>query len=121
MLQYQFRMGQWKKFAASIVGLVRGLGLTNHKVIKSFDFSHSYTDEGIAYEIKDDEQRALAAYKQALEIDSRYLRALDRLGKLQMQRKDYNDARATYKKILRIVPGSVEAKYQLMWLEKSGF
>ena len=68
-----------------------------------------YTDEGIAYEIKDDEQRALAAYKQALEIDSRYLSALDRLGKLQMQRKDYNDARATYKKILEIVPDSVEA------------
>ena len=42
----------------------------------------------------------------------------DGFGKLQMQRKDYNDARATYKKILRIVPDSVEAKYQLMWLEK---
>ena len=121
MLQNQFRMGQWKKLAASIVVLVLGFGLTHHKVIKPFYFSHSYTDEGIAYEIKDDEQRTLAAYKQALEIDStRYLRALDRLGKLQMQRKDYNDARATYKKILEIVPDSVEAKYQLMWLKKSG-
>ena len=120
MLQNQFRMGQWKKLAVSIVVLVLGFGLTHHKVIKPFDFSHSYTDEGIAYEIKDDEQRALAAYKQALEIDPRYLRALDRLGKLQMQRKDYNDARATYKKILEIVPDSVEAKYQLMWLLKSG-
>jgi hypothetical protein len=40
------------------------------------------------------------------------------LGKLKMQRKHYIDARATYKKILRIVPDSVEAKYQLMWLEK---
>jgi tetratricopeptide (TPR) repeat protein len=116
MLQNQFRMGQWKKLAASAIVLVLGFGLTHHKVIKPFDFSHSYTDEGIAYEIKDDEQRALAAYKQALEIDPRYLRALDRLGKLQMQRKDYNDARATYKKILEIVPDSVEAKYQLMWL-----
>ena len=121
MLQNQFRMGQWKKLAASAIVLVLGFGLTHHKVIKHFDFSHSYTDEGIAYEIKDDEQRALAAYKQALEIDSRYLRALDRLGKLQMQRKDYNDAHATYKKILEIVPDSVEAKYQLKWLEKSGF
>ena len=45
----------------------------------------------------------------------------DGLGKLQMQRKDYNDAHATYKKILEIVPDSVEAKYQLKWLEKSGF
>lgn len=37
--------------------------------------------------MQDDEQGALAAYVQALEIDPKYLRALDRLGKLQMQRK----------------------------------
>ena len=51
MLQNQFRIGQWKKLAASIVVLVMGFGPTHHKVIKPFDFSHSYTDEGIAYEI----------------------------------------------------------------------
>ena len=57
---------------------------------------------------------------QALEIDPKYLRGLDRLGKLQMQRKDYNEARTTYRKILEIAPDTVEAKYQLMWLEKKG-
>ena len=58
---------------------------------------------------------------QALEIEPKYLRALDRLGKLQMQRKDYNEARTTYSKILEIAPDSVEAKYQLMWLEKKAY
>jgi hypothetical protein len=42
----------------------------------------------------------------------------DGFGKLKMQCKYYNDARETYKNILRIVPDSAEAKYQLMWLEK---
>jgi tetratricopeptide (TPR) repeat protein len=120
MLQKQFRMGQWEKLAASFVILVLGFMLVHQQIIKPFDFSHSYTDEGVAYEIKDDEQGALAAYVQALEIDPKYLRALDRLGKLQMQRKDYNEARTTYSKILEIAPDSVEAKYQLMWLEKKG-
>ncbi len=87
MLQKQFRMGQWEKLAASFVILVLGFMLVHQQIIKPFDFSHSYTDEGVAYEIKDDEQGALAAYVQALEIDPKYLRALDRLGKLQMQRK----------------------------------
>jgi len=115
-----FNMGQWEKLAASFVILVLGFMLVHQQIIKPFDFSHSYTDEGVAYEIKDDEQGALAAYVQALEIEPKYLRALDRLGKLQMQRKDYNEARTTYSKILEIAPDSAEAKYQFMWLEKKG-
>ena len=100
--------------------MLLGFGLVHQQIIKSFDFSHSYTDEGIAYEIKKDEQRALAAYMQTLEIDPKYVRGLDRLGKLQIKSKDYNGARTTYRKILKIVPDSVEAKYQLMWLETKG-
>ena len=120
VLQSQLRMGQWQRLVASFVILGLGWGIAHHQVIKPFDFSHSYTDEGIAYETKDDEQGALTSYIQALEINPKYLRALDRLAKLQMKRKDYKEARATYKKILTIEPDSVEAKYQLMWLEKEG-
>ena len=120
VLQSQLRMGQWRRLVVSFVILGLGWGIAHHQVIKPFDFSHSYTDEGIAYETKDDEQGALTSYIQALEINPKYLRALDRLAKLQMKRKDYNEARATYKKILTIEPDSVEAKYQLMWLEKEG-
>jgi len=120
VLKSQLRMWQWQRLAASVVILVLGFGLVRLYVIGPFKFSHSYTDEGIAYELKNDEQRALAAYMQALEIDPKYLRVLERLGKLQMKRKDYDEARTTYKKILKIFPDSVEAKYQLMWLEKTG-
>jgi len=120
VLQSQLRMWQWQRLVASVVILLLGFGLVHHQVITPFDFSHSYTDEGIAYELKNDEQRALAAYMQALEIDPKYLRVLERLGKLQIKRKDYDGARSTYKNILEISPDSVEAKYQLMWLEKTG-
>jgi len=64
------------KNAASLVILVLGFMLVHQQIIEPFDFSHSYTDEGVAYEIKDDEQGSLAAYVQALEIDPKYLRAL---------------------------------------------
>jgi len=120
VLQSQFRMGQWQRLVVSMVILGLGWGIVHHQVIKPFDYSHSYTDEGIAYEIKDDEQSALASYMKALEINPKYFRALDRLGKLQIKRKDYNEARTTYRKIRKIKPDSVEAKYQLMWLEKKG-
>ena len=90
------------------------------EVISPFDFSHSLTDEGIAYEIKGDEQRALKAYSEALNVAPRYMRALEHLGKLQMKRKDYSGARNTYGKILEITPDSVEARYQLMRMDKLG-
>jgi 4-amino-4-deoxy-L-arabinose transferase-like glycosyltransferase len=120
VLLSQFRMGQWQKFAASILLLTLGFILVRQQVIKPFDFSHSYTDEGIAYEIKEDEPKALAAYTAALKIDPGYFRALERLGKLQIKGKEYNKARKTYEKILTITPESVEAQYRLMWLDKKG-
>jgi tetratricopeptide (TPR) repeat protein len=119
LLQY-FRMGQWRRLAAGLIVIVIGFGLARLQVVEPFDFSHSYTDEGIAYEMKGDEQEALTAYNEALRIAPDYLRALEHLGKLQMKRKDYPEARTTYKKILTIKQDSVDAKYQLMWLDKMG-
>jgi tetratricopeptide (TPR) repeat protein len=55
-----------------------------------------------------------------LKINPDYLRALDRLGKLQLQQREYEGARKTYTKILEIDPGSVDAKYQIMRLDKLG-
>ena len=120
MLHSQFRGAQWQKLAASLIILACGFGLANFKFIEPYDFSHSYTDEGIAYEIKNEEQKALRSYKQALEINPDYLRAMDRLGKLQLQQRKYEGARKTYTKILEIDPGSVDAKYQIMRLDKLG-
>jgi len=120
MLQNQFRMGQWRKLAASLIIVGCGFGIANLKLIEPFDFSHSYTDEGIAYERKNEAKKALNSYEQALGINPNYLRVLDRLGKLQLQQKEYNGARSTYTKILALEPDSVDAKYQIMLLDKLG-
>ncbi len=118
MLQDQFRTARWRKLAVSLIIVGCVLGLANSKVIEPFDFSHSYTDEGIAHEMKDEAQKALHSYEQALKINPHYLRALDRLGKLQVQQKEYEGARSTYKQILAVDPESVDAKYQIMLIDK---
>ena len=120
MLQSQFRMGQWQKLAASLIIVGLSFGIANFQVIEPLNFTHSYTDEGIAYEMKDEPEKALNSYEEALEITPDYLRALDRLGKLQLQQKEYEGARITYTKILAIEPDSVDAKYQIMLLDKRG-
>jgi tetratricopeptide (TPR) repeat protein len=97
-----------------------GFGLARLQVIEPFDFSHSLTDEGIAYEIKGDDDKAVVAYVEALAIAPNYLRALERLGNIQLKQQSYNEARATFRKILKIAPDSVDAKYQLMLLDKTG-
>jgi 4-amino-4-deoxy-L-arabinose transferase-like glycosyltransferase len=121
LLLQQFRMAQLQKLAAGLVIIISGFFLARLQIIEPFDFIHSFTDEGIAYEIKGDEQKALAAFNEALKIAPDYMRALEHLGRLQMKRKEYNEARATYRQILKITPDSVDAKYQLMWLDKMGF
>ena len=47
-------------------------------------------------------------------------RALERLGKLQLQQKEYEGAQSTYRKILALDPDSVEAKYQIIFLDTLG-
>ncbi|MDX1775983.1 MAG: glycosyltransferase family 39 protein [Desulfobulbales bacterium] len=120
MLLAQFRMGQVLKLAGSLVIVASGFVLTNYKVIEPFDYSHSFTDEAIAYEMKNEAAKALHSYRQALAINPTYMRALERLGKLQLQQKEYAAARITYGKILAIDPDSRTAKYQLMLLDRQG-
>jgi len=120
MLQSQFRLGQWRKLGASLLIVAVGFGIANSKASQPFDFSHSYTDEGIAYEMRDEPEKARKSYEAALEINPGYRRALDKLGKLQLQLKDYKGARKTYTRILAVDPESVEAKYQVMLLDKLG-
>jgi 4-amino-4-deoxy-L-arabinose transferase-like glycosyltransferase len=118
MLQIQFRMGHMRRLGGSLVIVVLGFAIANFQVSEPLDFSHSYTDEAIAYEMKGEAQQALNSYQQALEINPMYLRALNRLGKLQLQQKEYAGARITYRKVLAIDPDSVAAKYQIMLLDK---
>lgn len=120
MLQAQFHKAQWRNLAASLIVVACGFAAANVQVLKPFDFSHSYADEGLAYEMKDEPRKALGAYEQALEINPQYMRALTRLAKLQVQQKEYEGARNTYARILALDPGSVDAKYQLMRLDKLG-
>jgi tetratricopeptide (TPR) repeat protein len=92
-----------------------------YQVLKPFDFSHSFTDEAIAYEMRGDDMQALESYRQALTIRPDYIRALERAGKLQIKLKRYDEARQTYQRMLTVYPDSVEAKYQIMWLDKMGY
>jgi 4-amino-4-deoxy-L-arabinose transferase-like glycosyltransferase len=120
LLQDHFRMAQWRKLAAGLIIVGCGFAVTSFQLIEPFDFSHSFTDEGLAYEMKNEADKALNSYEKALEINPDYSRALDRLGKLQLQQKEYEGARSTYRKILALDPDSVEAKYQIMFLDTLG-
>jgi tetratricopeptide (TPR) repeat protein len=120
MLQDQFTRARWRQLVLNLLVVILGFGVANLKVIDSFDFSHTFTDEGIAYELKEKQEKAIASYRQALAVNPDYLRALERMGQLQLQQEDYEGARITYEKILSIDPESVEAKYQLMLLDKLG-
>jgi len=114
---------RYRMVALPLFCLSAGYGLyilTNLKLVEPLDFSHSFTDEGIAYERKNEAKKAINSYEQALGINPNYLRVLDRLGKLQLQQKQYNGARSTYTKILAIEPDSMDAKYQIMRLDKLG-
>ena len=120
MLQSQFRLGHWRKLGASLIIVACGFAIANIEVFKPLNFSHSYYDEGIAYEMKGEVKKALYSYDQALEIDPDYMRVLNRLGILYLKQKEYEAARSTYRKILTIDPDSMEAKYQIMRLDKLG-
>ena len=116
----QFAGQRWGRFMFSLIISAAVFAVSTYQVIKPFDFSHSYADEAIAYEIRGEEMQALASYQQALKIRPDYLRVLKRAGKLQVKLKKYDEARQTYKRILKTNPQSVEAKYQIMWMDKKG-
>ena len=120
MLQAQFRNGRWRKLGASLLIVVCGFAVANYKVLEPLDFSHSYYDEGVAYEMKGEVTTALLSYEKALEINPYSLRVLHRLGTLQLRQEEYGEARSTYAKILTIDPASIDAKYQIMRLDKLG-
>jgi Flp pilus assembly protein TadD len=72
----------------------------------------------LAYEARGKTERALATYQRALEVNPASRRALEHLGRLQLQEKQYEEARRTFQRLLALHPESVEARYQIMWLEK---
>jgi len=73
MLQSQFHMAHWRKLGASLIIVGCGFAIANIEVSKPLNFSHSYYDEGIAYEMKGEVKKALHSYDQALEIDPGYM------------------------------------------------
>ena len=120
LLYNQFAGQRWGRFMFSLIISAAVFALSAYQVIKPFDFSHPYTDEAIAYEMRGEDMQALESYRQALKIRPDYLRALEQAGKLQIKLKRYDEARRTYKRILKTNPQSVEAKYQIMWMNKKG-
>lgn len=121
LLQQQVRLGRWRHFCLGLFLATGGFWLARQQPIAPYDFSHSFTDAGLAYEIKGEPARAMAAYRQAIKENPASLRALENLGRLQLQLKQYQAARHTYARILILDPGSVEAKFQIMRLDKLGY
>lgn len=121
LLYKQATKQRWGTLAFSLFISAAVFALSMYQVFKPFDFSHSYTDEAIAHEIRKEDLQAYESYRQALTIRPDYLRALERAGKLQMKLKRYDEARQTYKRILKTNPQSVGAKYQIMWMDKKGY
>ncbi len=120
LLQQQVRLGRWRHFSLSLLLAAGGFWLTRQQPLAPFDFSHSLTDEGLAYEAKGKPSRAMAAYRRAVEVNPASLRALEHLGRMQLQEKQYEAARHTYGRLLVLDPESMEAKYQVMRLGKMG-
>jgi tetratricopeptide (TPR) repeat protein len=72
------------------------------------------------YEMKGEDTVPLYFYEKALEIYPDSLRVLKRLGGLQLGQEEYEEARGIYAKILAIDPDSIDAKCQIMRLDKLG-
>jgi 4-amino-4-deoxy-L-arabinose transferase-like glycosyltransferase len=118
LLYKQFAMQRWRILVVSFIIIGTVFAMSRYPVIEPFDYSHSYTDEAIAHEIRKEDLQAYESYRQALIIRPDYLRALKRFGKLQMKLKKYAEARQTYQRMLMVDPSSVEAKYQIMLMDK---
>jgi len=111
---------QWRPAATGVLILAAAAGLVNHQLLKPFDFSHSFADQAIAYEMLGDTRQAIASYEEALRVNPSYVRAVERLARVQLRSGRLTEAKATYEQLLRLVPGSREARMQLMYLEKAG-
>jgi 4-amino-4-deoxy-L-arabinose transferase-like glycosyltransferase len=120
LLYNQFVKQKWGMLAQDLIIAGVLFAVAIFPVIEPFDFSHSYTDEAIAYEIKHEDVKALESYNQAVAIRPNYLRALEKYGNLQIKLKKYAEARQTFQRIIKVNPDSVEAKYQLMLMDKKG-
>lgn len=112
---------QWRPLAFETAFLALALVFVNHEVMPPFDFSHSFADEAIAYEMKGNQERAVVSYEQALRINPNYLRALERLARVQMQLRHFAEAKKNYTRILAITPNSKEARFQLLVLQQAGY
>jgi tetratricopeptide (TPR) repeat protein len=121
LLQQQARLGRWRHFCLGLLLATGGFWLARQQPLAPFDFSHSFTDAGLAYEVKGEPVRAMAAYRRALTENPAALRALENLARLQLQQEQYQAARRTYRRLLVLDPESVDAKYQIMRLDKLGY
>jgi tetratricopeptide (TPR) repeat protein len=117
-LFHQIRNSQWKPVAVKTCAVAGAFILVNYQVMSPFDFSHSYTDEAIAYELKDNFQRAIISYEEALQTNPDYVRALEHLGRVQMRLRHFKGAEKTYQMLLSLKPDSREARVQLLFLEQ---
>jgi 4-amino-4-deoxy-L-arabinose transferase-like glycosyltransferase len=117
-LFHQIRNSQWKPVVVKACAVAGAFILVNYQVMSPFDFSHSYTDEAIAYELKGDFQRAVISYEEALQTNPNYVRALERLGRVQMRLRHFKGAEKTYQTLLSRKPDSREARVQLLFLQQ---
>jgi len=113
------RKVQVRNLALLALFVLMAMVFVNRPIIAPFDMSHSFVDEAIAYEMKEKLGEAFNSYEEALRINPRYLRALERKADLEFRSKYYSRAKNTYERILIVNPGSGEARARLIFLDQA--
>lgn len=114
----QVKSIQWKPVVMKLAFVSGAFVLVTHPIVTPFDFSHSFADEGIAYEIKGDLERAVRSYKTSVQVNPSYIRAYELLARVQMRLGRFRDAKTTYERLLLLKPESHEARVQLRFIEQ---
>ncbi|MEW6218502.1 MAG: tetratricopeptide repeat protein [Thermodesulfobacteriota bacterium] len=113
------RQRRWPRLAGQLALVGLAAVFVNHTVIPAFDFSHSLVDQGIAFEMKGQPEKALASYQEALAVQPLYARAWERRGRLELGLGRLDEARASLRRALELDPrGAQEARRSLWHLEQ---
>jgi 4-amino-4-deoxy-L-arabinose transferase-like glycosyltransferase len=104
----RIRDKHWKPLVIPGAVLATAFVFVNYPVIRPFNFTASFTDEGIAYAMKGNDKRAILSFEEALKIRPNSLRALKRLYRSQLRLGHYRKARETRRRIHEIMSRSTK-------------
>ncbi len=104
------------KLAAPLCLLITLLAGCKSNVEKAAEF----VSKGVALEQADDAEAAIAAYRQALAIDSESIEARRRLAALNLKTENLEGAQKQYAALLERLPGDIDANQGLAEIALAG-